>query len=420
MRIFKKLLAFISLIAILIPMYQCNGEAGGSEAKRRTVDNPKTLGDDGSWVYIIDNEVISKNEFESTYQLFLKVAAVSTGVGQEKMELVGESGEKKKAVLERLINSELAFAKAMKDPMFKEESGRNLILAYKRQAINQYYMYKKVFSKVKEPNEKEVSDFYKKYKVQLSQTGLKDINSNVNKEKLKQFYRRFQLNKLTQDEFGKLLRESKVETNPQVMEDYLKGTLDANAVKGDTSGKYWLIKLDDRPLHLKQVIPLIELQLSSGKMKLPIKDAKKAKYLAGSVIRTLKTVELGYHAAKDKKYDELVEGKRFIQLIQKRSITLYYLMQKVFKEIKMPDDATSRKIISDPKRRQAVINYLNQTKMPATEKNILDVARGQIYKKNMALAQKNFFDQLREAHRVRISEKYFESSAENLKKDSVK
>jgi len=401
-------------------MTQCDGNSAGGDSKRRNVDNPKTLKDDGAWVYIIDNEVISKGEFESTYQLFLKVAAVSTGVGQDKMELVGENSDKKKAVLERLINSELAFTKAMKDPMFKEETGRSLILAYKRQAINQFYLYKKVFSKVADPSEKELTDFYQKYKNYLAGSGVKDMKSKSDKAKLTQLFRRFQLNKLIQDEYGKLLRESKVETNPKVMEDYLAGKLDAKGISADKSGKLWLLKLDDRPLFLKEVKPLLDLQLNTGKIKLPIKDSNKAKYMAGSLVRSLKTVELGYRAAKDMKYDELPEGKRFIQLIQKRSITLYYLMKKIFKDIKMPSDSESRKVVADPKRRQAVVNYLKQTKMPANEKNILDVARGQIYKRDMALAQKNFFDRLREAHRVRISEKYFESSAENLKKESVK
>ncbi|HEO65259.1 MAG TPA: hypothetical protein ENI73_05230, partial [Spirochaetes bacterium] len=154
---------------------------GGDALKGST---PK---DDGSWVYILDKKIYKKKQFEATYNQFLQIAAITGQVAHDTN--ARQTMNRKKKIMEKVISVELAYKEARKDPFFKSEGGKNIIQVFYKQALFQYYLFKEVLSKVSEPTEDELKDFYKKNKRGFKSRGVKGIEAKRERSFVKMAYR---------------------------------------------------------------------------------------------------------------------------------------------------------------------------------------------------------------------------------------
>lgn len=414
----KSIYHYLTLIlALLIMLTYCgNGNNGVT-----IVGKPNRVADDGSWVYIIDNKKINKEEFELTYQLFLKMVAISSGMGQEQIGLISRKIVKKD-VLEKLINSELAFQKAMTDPFFKEEQGKNLILAYRKQALYQYYLYKEIMSKVKEPTQKELEAFVKKYARSFKTAdGLPKLKTQKEINQVKRFYKENQLRKKVRQMMTKLTQENRIIRNKKpILQDYLAKKITKKMLADDKQGQYWLFKINDKPVHLRSAIHLVDLQLKNLRVGNKLKTHQGRTQIANALLEGYKGMELGYRASLEKGYHNQPEGKMFISLVQKRSIAIYYLMTKVLSKVKTVGDDVVKKVLKDKAKKKLVIRHLKSRKIPVNNKNIKQVVRQQLYSEHMKAAQSNFVKELKETHQIRISDKYFETEADKIQKEILK
>ena len=222
-KIYKNLI--VSLIIALFFINNCDNNSNS------TVSNPSKIKDDGSWVYILDNKLISKKDFEKTYNLFIKMAkieALSRGIDQGKIDLESQSVQRKKDVLQRIINGELTFKKALSDPAFKGKEGNKVIETFYKQALNLYFIDKEIFSRIKKPTKENIQNFFYKHKKEFQTNGIKDINSNENFNRVKKFFTFRQIQRNMKKISEKLIGEKRINYNENVLEKYLTKKISIN------------------------------------------------------------------------------------------------------------------------------------------------------------------------------------------------
>ena len=208
---------------------------GGDALKGST---PK---DDGSWVYILDKKIYKKKQFEATYNQFLQIAAITGQVAHDTN--ARQTMNRKKKIMEKVISVELAYKEARKDPFFKSEGGKNIIQVFYKQALFQYYLFKEVLSKVSEPTEDELKDFYKKNKRGFKSRGLKGIETKKERSFVKMAYRNNKIQEGMVQHQGKLVNGYVIKGNGKVLEKYLAGKITKKMIDDDKEGKYWIVQV---------------------------------------------------------------------------------------------------------------------------------------------------------------------------------
>ncbi|MDH4128709.1 MAG: hypothetical protein OEV44_08160 [Spirochaetota bacterium] len=412
---------YLLIISIFITLFLLNYCGNNADT---TVSNPASVKDDGTWAYILDNKLITKDEFEKTYTIFIKMAkivALASGVSQGKIDLASQNIEKKRDVLERIINSEITFQKALEDPLFKGAEGKSIIENFYKQALNLYLIEKEVLSKINEPTKDEIEKFYKKYQKEFQANGVKDLNSDNNQEKVKNFYTSRKIKKEMEKFNAKLIGEKRIKYNESILENYLANKITKKQVEEDKEGKYWILNIDGNNLLLKDVIYIIDSQLKNTQIAKQIStEANRAK-MAELILDGFKKAELGYRTAIDKGYDKNQEGKKFIDLVQKRSVAVYYFTNNILPKsnVKIPTLEDAKKFSSDPSNRKKVIEFFKTKKIPVTEDNIVKATYEQLYFEylnQVNQSQAKFINRLKEAHIIRISEKFFETASDKIQK----
>ncbi len=387
----------------------------------KTVDDPKKVADDGTWVYILDKKLVSKKEFEEVYDLFLKVSAVGQGIGKTQLSLFRDRVEYKKDVMNRIINSTLGFKKAITDPFFQSKEGKNLLQVLYKQALYQYFLYKNIYENYKEPTEEDVEKHYNQYKKEFNKLGLKDIKSDRNKAAVKNHLSNTTVASKTNELFEKLINEYTIVSNKKVLSEYLTKKISKKSAIDDPKKEYWVIKVKGKPLYLGQIAYFLDLMMKNYKITDKMLENTDAKdQFIRELLNLLKTMELSYREALEKKMHKSSEGEKFVEIVQKRSVSLFYFMKKVMAEIKPPDDKTINELLKDKSKETKVIELLKQRKFPVNKKNIMEASKQILYEEKITIAQTEFIKELREAHQIRISEAYFKSTSDKIKDEILK
>lgn len=415
-------LYFTILLSSLILTHCPGGENGSSKEKLNAVTEPKKLkegskemADDGSWVVIYDNKIYTKEYFEDLYSLFLKMSA-NTGMPQSK---IADQTRMKQTILERILNGQMAYEKAIKDEFFQSQEGKNVIKAFYKQALLQYYQYKEVFEKIEIPGDKELEEFYKQYKSEFEKRGAKGLNAPGVKERVLLVYKNQKAQQEMAMSMNKLIMAKKIESNKKVMTDYLNDKITKDMAYKDEKD-YWLIKVDGNALYLKEVNNLIDAQIEMISKSGSFKKGSQTPLLANNLLGFLKNMEVGYRAALEKGYHKEKEGKQFVELMQKRLISQYYLENHILKEIQAPTEKEVKPLLKDPKRLKMVEEFLKNNKAKITEKNKLEAGKQLLYNDRLQMAQMEFMNDLKEAHTIKISETYFKTPADKLREENQK
>ncbi len=370
--------------------------------------------DDGSWVYILDNKIYKKKQFEATYNQFLQIAAITTGQQPQDGDDTQTMNRKKK-IMERIISVELAYKEAKKDPFFKSQGGKNMIQVFYKQALFQYYLFKEVLSKVPEPTEDELKDFYKKNKRGFKSRGVQGIKTKKEKLFVKMAYRNNKIQEGMALHQGKLINAYVIKGNGKILEKYLAGKITKKMIEEDKEGKYWIVQVGKHKLGLGKMTNVIDLQIKNFRAGQSLKSKKGIKKLSEVLLQGFKNMELGYTVAVEKGYHKDPESKKFVSLVQKSSIANYFLTKSILEKVIKLSDEEINEILKDKKKKKAYKARLKERKVPVNKKNLMDYIRSEhAYKQSNSL-QIQFVKDLRESHKIVISETYFKTKSNNKK-----
>ncbi|GMT48728.1 MAG: hypothetical protein IEMM0008_0267 [bacterium] len=424
--------AFIILITFLsgFILSQCSedggsstntGSSGNSGSEGLTADTLNSDGgdifkgsapaDDGSWVYILDDKIYKKKQFESTYHQFLQIAVTATGQTPQDGD-DSKSMSRKKKIMEKIISVELAFKKAKADPFFKTQEGKNIVQVFYKQALFQYYLFKEVLSKVPEPGQDELKDFYKKNKKGFNARGVKGLETKKERSFVKMAYRNNKIQEGMAEHQGKLVNAYVIKGNAKVIEKYLAGEITKKMAYGDKGGKYWVVKVGKHKLTLDKVTNVIDLQIKSFKAEQSLKIKKGRSRLSEAMLQGLKNMELGYTAAVEKAYRKDPASKKFISLVQKSSIANYFLTKSILEKVKKLSNDEINEILKDKKKKKEYKARLKKLRYPVNKKYLMEYIRSENAYKQSSSLQIQFVKDLRESHRIIISEKYFKAKTE--------
>ncbi len=364
--------------------------------------------DDGSWVYVLDEKIYKKKQFEATYHQFLQIAATATGqIPQDGDD--SRSMSRKKKIMERIISVELAFKKAKADPFFKTQEGKNIVQVFYKQALFQYYLYKEVLSKIPEPSQDELKDFYEKNKRGFKARGVKGLKTKKERSLVKMAYRNNKIQEGMAEHQGKLINAYVIKGNTEVIEKYLAGEITKKMAYGDKEGKYWVVKVGKHKLTLDKVTNVIDLQIKSFQAEQSLKTKKGRSKLSKAMLQSFKNMELGYRAAVEKGYHKGPASKKFISLVQKSSIANYFLTKSILEKVKKLSDDEINEILNDKKKKYQA--RLKKLRYPVNKKNLMDYIRSEHSYKQSNSLQIQFVKDLRESHKIVISETYFKTKS---------
>lgn len=185
--------------------------------KQEEIDLRK-IKDDNTWVIIINNEKINVESFEIYYKFFIKLFALESGIEENKMYLKDQN-KMKKLALEKYIENELIFNKAVEDDFFKTDQGKSLIRNTYKESLGQFFLFEKVFSKVNTESIslKDLEKFYKTLSKEYGKKGVKQLKSqgisyvkNGDNTKLKNFYKKSMFNKNMKKVQNQMVLESSI------------------------------------------------------------------------------------------------------------------------------------------------------------------------------------------------------------------
>ncbi len=374
--------------------------------------------DDGRWVAIIDDMPIMKAEFESIYKLLVKMMGVLEGTGSGAIKLAQQRQENKKNMLERIIMIRLAFSKASEDKFYQTPEGKTLLKTFSKQAYMQYFVYKEAILKVKEPSEKDLKEHFKKVIKPKYPKFTIDTEQNIRKVKMDYMRRKIAMQQ------GMLLKKLNDESvtvknkkMPNLIEQYLDKKITKEMLQNDKEGKYWILKIKNKPVLLKDIAPLIDTQLQAA---IKAKKTIKPKLVGPQLFNSAKMMELAYRAAIKKNYHKDQEGKEFANFLVKRQVANQFLIQTVLAKVKDPTEKQIQKVFDSKPGKDEATRYLKSKKIPVTDENIKKYIKQKLHTSQLMMTQKQFVEDLRGAHKIIKSKKYFETESDKIQKKSKK
>ncbi len=413
------------LILILLVLGHCDNKTKKnnlSDLNKLSKDSIKvdalTKKDDGTWTAIIEGKLISKNKFEELYSFWLKMSSMTGGIGKAQQELLKDNIKNKKTMLDLLINIELAVLEAMNGPFFKSDKGKSLIKIYGKQALTQYYLLDKFWPKVKEPSDKELKAFFEKFIKPKS--AIKEIKTKNDKNQITVYYRHTKLNELVNNELSRLVLERKVRDNKKVLLDYIKGKIKKELYMNNKENKYWILKIDDEAIYLKDISPFLDLQLKGSKFDSAKANEANLKMFSKEILNSFKMMELNYQNALKEKYFDKPEVKNFIKFFQKRSIADFFIKKEVLERVKKPTDKDIDEKLRDNSIKEKAIKLLGKKKIAINDKNIKKLVKEMIYAERLQTSNREIIDELKGSYKVKISKKYFETESDKIQEKILK
>ncbi|HOJ50379.1 MAG TPA: SurA N-terminal domain-containing protein [Spirochaetota bacterium] len=350
-------------------------------------------GENNDWVARIGDDVITLREFNTKFDILLKLNFTS---GQ--LALLKENPDVKRQILNTIISQRMILKE-----MGKLSIGSTEIRVLELQALAQYFIYKNVIPQVDIPSDDFLKSKYedKNIKSLLESKGIKNFEEA--KEILVREYQQARYLMLLRNSLEKLKYKYKVKVNDEFDENGINNYI-SDKIKQEDYSKVWLINIEDKVYYAKDIEDMIKTNILLTGSEEALKEYEKSTNKAnvrGNMLNEIIGVLLVKTDAEKEGWINDQETKDFISVFIDNAKTQIYINNKIAKSIPKPDE-------------KAALEYFNKNK-DKIKKSFNEVKDAIIYNlwiEDVKLKAAKYIDKLVSEAKIDINDKYFNKKDE--------
>lgn len=357
--------------------------------------------DKKNWVAKIEDEVITVEEFNKTFEILLKINYTE---GQS--ALIKDDIEVKKQALDNLIAQKIILKELEKNNFIKEE----FIKIFEMKALTQYFMQKRVLPKVDIPSDNWIQTKYQEVKKELEKKGITDFAQA--KKIIAAEYQRAKYMTIMADEMKKLKMKTRIFMNDEFEQDGIKKYIE-DTLKPEDYAKTWLFKIENQTYYASDMEKFMRImaEISYGDEGVKRYDTDKnlRKNTRMQLFQEYMGALLVIREANEEGWLNDSYVKDFIQIYVNNAKSEFFIRKQIGDKLTLPTEKEIKEYYEKNKKE------INQP-----YEKVKDMIAQQLFSEQGKMKTFAYIEKLKSARKILINDTLFEGKKEDEKKEETK